>query len=84
MQDKAVFIVLLHDADIDGVAGNVTNFEKQLHGRLGPRHDWVFISSERFTRQFVAAVTSVSSSPCYFETVSRERHNISAWIDQRS
>ncbi|KAI0470950.1 hypothetical protein GGR56DRAFT_121933 [Xylariaceae sp. FL0804] len=40
-----------------------------------------FISSERFTRGFVAAVTSVSSSPCYFETVSRERHNISAWVE---
>ncbi|GAP89427.1 putative alpha- -mannosyltransferase protein [Rosellinia necatrix] len=78
---KAAFIALVRNSEVEEMVYSMIQLEARFNSRVTHRYDWVFFNDEDFSEEFTFAVSSATTSRCYFEIIPKEHWSVPSWID---
>ncbi|KAI8886579.1 glycosyltransferase family 15 protein [Backusella circina FSU 941] len=79
-REKAAFIVLARNTDLDGLRNAMRNMEDRFNKNYN--YPWVFLNNEPFDEKFKEYTTGISSGKTYYGELSQEMWGYPEWIDE--
>jgi alpha 1,2-mannosyltransferase len=80
VREKAAFIVLARNSDLDGLRNAMRNMEDRFNKNY--HYPWVFLNDEPFDEKFKEYTTGLSSGKTYYGQLTHEMWSYPEWIDQ--